>query len=53
MVFVFCKKSRAIAFLVGRLSTAGFRNEQGLEPMGGNLFQASQYSGNPFYSEIL
>lgn len=40
-------------FLVGRLSTAGFRNEQGLEPMGGNLFQASQYSGNPFNSDTM
>ena len=40
-------------FLVGRLSTAGFRNEQGLEPMGGNLFQQSQYSGNPFNSDTM
>ncbi|MCT7465386.1 flagellar hook-basal body complex protein [Aliarcobacter cryaerophilus] len=40
-------------FLVGRLSTAGFRNEQGLEPMGGNLFQASQYSGNAFNSDTM
>ena len=36
--FVFVK-SQGHSFLVGRLSTAGFRNEQGLEPMGGNLFQ--------------
>ena len=35
-VFVTSGKNK---FLVGRLSTAGFRNEQGLEPMGGNLFQ--------------
>ncbi|MFB1033441.1 MAG: flagellar basal body rod C-terminal domain-containing protein, partial [Aliarcobacter cryaerophilus] len=35
------------------LSTAGFRNEQGLEPMGGNLFQQSQYSGNPFNSDTM
>ena len=50
--FVFVK-SQGHSFLVGRLSTAGFRNEQGLEPMGGNLFQASQYSGNPFNSDTM
>ncbi|PRM88701.1 flagellar hook-basal body complex protein [Aliarcobacter cryaerophilus] len=50
--FVFVK-SQDHSFLVGRLSTAGFRNEQGLEPMGGNLFQASQYSGNPFNSDTM
>jgi flagellar hook protein FlgE len=49
-VFVTSGKNK---FLVGRLSTAGFRNEQGLEPMGGNLFQASQYSGNPFNSDTM
>src|SRR5574344_2073029 len=37
--FVFVK-SQGHSFLVGRLSTAGFRNEQGLEPMGGNLFNS-------------
>ncbi|MGJ0357093.1 flagellar hook-basal body complex protein [Aliarcobacter cryaerophilus] len=50
--FVFVK-SQGHNFLVGRLSTAGFRNEQGLEPMGGNLFQASQYSGNAFNSDTM
>ena len=50
--FVFVK-NQGHSFLVGRLSTAGFRNEQGLEPMGGNLFQASQYSGNPFNSDTM
>ncbi|MGJ0314511.1 flagellar hook-basal body complex protein [Aliarcobacter cryaerophilus] len=50
--FVFVK-SQGHSFLVGRLSTAGFRNEQGLEPMGGNLFQASQYSGNAFNSDTM
>ena len=50
--FVFVK-NQGHTFLVGRLSTAGFRNEQGLEPMGGNLFQASQYSGNPFNSDTM
>ncbi|MCT7432368.1 flagellar hook-basal body complex protein [Aliarcobacter cryaerophilus] len=50
--FVFVK-SQGHSFLVGRLSTAGFRNEQGLEPMGGNLFQASQYSGNPFNADTM
>ena len=50
--FVFVK-SQGHSFLVGRLSTAGFRNDQGLEPMGGNLFQASQYSGNPFNSDTM
>ena len=50
--FVFVK-SQGHSFLVGRLSTAGFRNEQGLEPMGGNLFQATQYSGNPFNSDTM
>ncbi|MGJ0494141.1 flagellar hook-basal body complex protein [Aliarcobacter cryaerophilus] len=49
-VFVTSGKNK---FLVGRLSTAGFRNEQGLEPMGGNLFQASQYSGNAFNSDTM
>ena len=49
-VFVTSGKNK---FLVGRLSTAGFRNEQGLEPMGGNLFQQSQYSGNPFNSDTM
>ena len=50
--FVFVK-NQGHTFLVGRLSTAGFRNEQGLEPMGGNLFQQSQYSGNPFNSDTM
>ncbi|WP_164469055.1 flagellar hook-basal body complex protein [Aliarcobacter cryaerophilus] len=50
--FVFVK-SQGHSFLVGRLSTAGFRNEQGLEPIGGNLFQQSQYSGNPFNSDTM
>ena len=50
--FVFVK-SQGHSYLVGRLSTAGFRNEQGLEPMGGNLFQQSQYSGNPFNSDTM
>mgnify|MGYP003424855979 FL=1 len=50
--FVFVK-NQGHTFLVGRLSTAGFRNEQGLEPMGGNLFQQSQYSGNAFNSDTM
>lgn len=50
--FVFVK-SQGHSFLVGRLSTAGFRNEQGLEPMGGNLFQKSKYSGEPFNADTM
>ncbi|AXK49481.1 flagellar biosynthesis protein FlgE [Aliarcobacter trophiarum LMG 25534] len=50
--FVFVK-SEGHSFLVGRLSTAGFRNEQGLEPMGGNLYQKSKYSGEPFNADTM
>src|SRR5574344_363092 len=49
-VFVTSGKNK---FLVGRLSSAGCRNEQGLETRRGNLFQASQYSGNAFNSDTM
>lgn len=40
-------------FLVGRLSTAGFRNEQGLNPAGGNLFEKTELSGNAFNADTM
>lgn len=50
--FVFVKNNDN-KFLVGRLSTVAFRNEQGLEPMGGNLYQKSKLSGNPFNADTM
>lgn len=40
-------------FLVGRLSTAGFRNEQGLNPAGGNLFERTELSGVAFNADTM
>ncbi|MDZ7819065.1 MAG: flagellar hook-basal body complex protein [Aliarcobacter sp.] len=37
-------------FLVGKVQTAGFTNEQGLSPAGGNLYQVSADTGNVFYA---
>ena len=50
--FVFVK-SQGHSFLVGRLSTAGFRNEQGLEAIGGNLYQKTDLSGNAFNADTM
>ena len=50
--FVFVS-SQGHSFLVGRLSTAGFRNEQGLEAIGGNLYQKTDLSGNAFNSDTM
>jgi len=49
-VFVTSKDSR---FLVGRLSTAAFRNEQGLEAIGGNLYSKTDFSGEPFNADSM
>jgi len=46
-------KSQGHSFLVGRLSTAAFRNEQGLNAIGGNLYEKTQYSGNPFNADSM
>ncbi|MDX4011651.1 flagellar hook-basal body complex protein [Aliarcobacter skirrowii] len=40
-------------FLVGRLSTVAFRNEQGLEAQGGNLYKATEYSGDAFNADSM
>ncbi|TLT08025.1 flagellar hook-basal body complex protein [Aliarcobacter thereius] len=40
-------------FLVGRLSTVGFRNEQGLESIGGNLYKKSEFSGEAFNADSM
>ncbi len=50
--FVFVS-SQGHSFLVGRLSTAGFRNEQGLEAIGGNLYQKTDLSGNAFNADTM
>ncbi|MBL3519854.1 flagellar hook protein FlgE [Arcobacter lanthieri] len=50
--FIFVK-SRDNKFLVGRLSTAAFRNEQGLNPAGGNLYSKTDSSGNPFNADTM
>ena len=50
--FVFVE-SQGHSFLVGRLSTAGFRNEQGLEAIGGNLYQKTDLSGNAFNADTM
>ncbi|WP_418186142.1 flagellar hook-basal body complex protein [Aliarcobacter vitoriensis] len=50
--FIFVK-SGDNKFLVGRLSTASFRNEQGLNPAGGNLYSQTDLSGNPFNADTM
>ena len=40
-------------FLVSKLQTAGFTNEQGLEPNGSNIFSATKDSGEPFNADSL
>lgn len=37
-------------FLVGKIQTAYFSNEQGLSPSGGNTYQVSRESGDPVYA---
>ena len=37
-------------FLVGKIQTAYFTNEQGLDPSGNNLYQVSKESGEPMYA---
>ena len=37
-------------FLVGKIQTAYFSNEQGLSPTGGNTYQVSRESGDPMYA---
>lgn len=37
-------------FLVGKIQTATFTNEQGLSPSGNNLYQVSAESGQPMYA---
>ncbi len=37
-------------FIVGKIETASFANEQGLTPEGGNLYSASKESGNAVYA---
>jgi flagellar hook protein FlgE len=37
-------------FLVGKVQTAYFSNEQGLSPTGGNTYQVSRESGDPMYA---
>jgi len=50
--FIFVK-SKDSKFLVGRLSTAAFRNEQGLEAIGGNLYSKTDLSGEPFNADTM
>ncbi len=37
-------------FIIGKIQTAHFKNEQGLSPQGGNLYQVSKESGDSLYS---
>jgi flagellar hook protein FlgE len=37
-------------FILGKIQTAHFTNEQGLSPQGGNLYQVSKESGDPLYA---
>ena len=37
-------------FIVGKLQTANFKNEQGLDPQGDNLYQTSSESGKALYA---
>lgn len=37
-------------FIVGKLQTAHFKNEQGLDPQGDNVYQTSSESGKAFYA---
>ena len=48
--FVFVK-SGDNKFLVGRISTAAFVNEQGLDPVGDNKYSATKSSGNPYNAD--
>lgn len=48
--FVFVK-SGDNKFLVGRISTAAFRNEQGLDPVGDNKYSATKSSGTPYNAD--
>lgn len=48
--FVFVK-SGDNKFLVGRISTVAFRNEQGLDPVGDNKYSATKSSGNPYNAD--
>lgn len=38
-------------YIVGKIQTAGFVNEQGLEALGDNIYKASRQSGNPYSTE--
>lgn len=40
-------------FLISKLQTAGFTNEQGLNPLGSNIFAATKDSGDPFNADSL
>ena len=48
--FVFVK-SGDNKFLVGRISTAAFVNEQGLDPVGDNKYSATKSSGTPYNAD--
>lgn len=48
--FVFVK-SGDNKFLVGRISTAAFRNEQGLDPVGDNKYSATKSSGTAYNAD--
>lgn len=48
--FVFVK-SGDNKFLVGRISTVAFRNEQGLDPVGDNKYSATKSSGTPYNAD--
>jgi flagellar hook protein FlgE len=37
-------------FVIGKIQTAQFTNEQGLSPIGGNLYQVSKESGGAIYA---
>ena len=37
-------------FIIGKIQTAHFMNEQGLSPQGGNLYQVSKESGDSLYA---
>jgi len=50
--FVFVK-SGDNKFLVGRISTAAFVNEQGLDPVGDNKYSATKSSGTPYNADSM
>ncbi|MEN5407708.1 flagellar hook-basal body complex protein [Aliarcobacter butzleri] len=50
--FVFVK-SGDNKFLVGRISTAAFRNEQGLDPVGDNKYSATKSSGIAYNADSM